>query len=244
MAFAFRTIALVSGGNTGIGFEIIKKLMTENPSYHILMGARNPSKAESAIHSLNHPSNVSPIPLDVTSDASIEACRQTIEEDYGHLDLLINNAGVAGAELPPSATMREKFQHCFDVNVFSAAVLSDAMVPLLKKAEHPRILFISSGLGSISWMADPEHSTFEDYEWYSCSKGAMNWIAAFYGRKYRKDGFRVHAVCPGFASTGLNSYAAGAPSPSVGAIRACELATQVEGELITTFSNKEGSIPW
>ena len=128
-ATASKTIVLISGGNAGIGFEIVKKLSTEHPSYQILMGSRDIHKAEDAVSSLGAPININPIQLDVTDDQSIDRCSKTIEQHFGRLDILINNAGTAGRDLPNRDNWRDAFNHCYNTNVTGAAILTETLLP-------------------------------------------------------------------------------------------------------------------
>lgn len=239
-----KTITLISGGNAGIGYEIVKKLATENPSYHILMGCRDTKKGDQAFASLGSPPNVAPIQLDITSDESIAECSKTISEQFGRLDLLINNAGTAGRDLPPGKSLREIYTHCYSVNVISAAVLTDAMIPLLSKSHLPKIIFISSALGSISHVLDPA-ARFVDAPYYSSTKSAMNALSAHYSKKYADKGWKVNACCPGYVATALNNAVLSeATDPKNGAINAVRLATAGPDGETGTFSNKEGPIQW
>ncbi len=148
---ASKSIVLMSGGNQGIGYEIVKKLAQENPSYHVLLvECRDTDKGKASIADLGHPTNVEPIELDITSDDSVETCFKSIEERFGKLDLRINNAGTAGHDLGDrdSKTIREIYTHCYSVNTISAAVLTEKMIPLLQNA-RVRIVFLTSALGSV-----------------------------------------------------------------------------------------------
>lgn len=244
-AAATKTIVLVSGGNGGIGYEIVKKLATENPTYQILLGSRDIHKGEAAAASLGAPSNINPIQLDVTSDTSIEHCARTIEQHFGRLDVLINNAGTAAQDLPNrNENFRRAFNHCYDVNVTGAACLTEATAPLLLRSALARVIFISSGLGSIAHVLRPEEQ-LHPVPFYSASKAAMNYLAAYYAKKFAAQGFKVNAVCPGLNATGLNNVElADETHPRNGALRVAELIGQGAESVSGTYSNKEGPLPW
>ena len=237
-----KTIVLISGGNTGIGFEIAKKLSTEYPSYHILMGSRDIHKAEGAVSSLGAPININPIQLDVTDDESITHCFKAVEQHFGRLDILINNAGTAGRDLPNRDNWREVFNHCYNVNVTGAAILTETMLPLLEKSKLPKIIFISSLLGSIGHVLEPEAKLIPA-PFYSASKSAMNYLTAYYAKKCPN--FKVNSCCPGFNATGLNNAELTEENhPRNGAINAVRLATEGRDGATGTYTNKEGPIPW
>jgi NAD(P)-dependent dehydrogenase (short-subunit alcohol dehydrogenase family) len=245
MAAASKSIVLISGGNAGIGYEMVKKLATENPStIHVLMGCRDTRKGETAVVGMGAPSNVNPIQLDITSDESIEHCFKTIEQYFGRLDILINNAGTAGRDLPNRDNRRHVFTHCYSVNVTSAACLTEAMIPLLDKSKLPKVIFISSGLGSISDMLSGA-SNLVDVPFYSATKAAMNYLAAYYSKKYKDKGWKVNAVDPGYNATGLNrAELTEETHPRNGAIRVAQLVAEGPDGVTGTFSSKERSLPW
>lgn len=238
-----KTLVLISGGNAGIGYEIVKKIATEHPStHHVLMGCRDMSKGEAAVASMGAPMNVTPVQLDIASDESINLCFQTIEQNFGELDVLLNNAGTAGRDLPRGVTLRQKYDHCFSVNVTSAAILTEIMTPLLKKSKLPKVIFITSRLDSIACVQRPD-SEFVQAPYYNSSKSAMNMLCAFYARKY--PGWKVNTVCPGLNATALNGIEkTEATDPKNGAIRAVQLVLEGSDGVTGTYSQKEGPLPW
>jgi NAD(P)-dependent dehydrogenase (short-subunit alcohol dehydrogenase family) len=237
-----KTVILVSGGNTGIGFEIVKKLASENPNNQILMGCRDTHKGEDAVASMGAPRNVNPIQLDITDDESIEHCFLAIQQHFGKLDVLINNAGTAAKDLSNSgASLRQRYELCVNVNVTSTAVLTDKMVPLLEKSTLPKIIFIGSTVGSIKTLLDSKD--FYRGPWYNSSKAAENYLAAYYSKIYPK--WKINIVCPGHRSTGLNDLEMSEESdPKLGAIRAVELVAEGPEGVTGTYSRTGGQIPW
>ena len=237
-----RTFVLVSGANAGIGYEISKKLASENPSYHVFMGCRDLAKGQKAMSSLSGLS-VEPVRLDVTSDSSISEAFDTILKSAGRLDALINNAGIGARALPESASFREQLTTILDTNTVGAACLTESMVPLLRKSENPRIIFVSSRLGSISKTLDPSVQFYRiDRPHYKASKAAMNMIMAHYAVKFKGEGFKVNACCPGFNATGITG-GKGA-HPSEGAIIVCRLATAGKDGETGTFTDREETFDW
>ena len=236
-----KTVVLVTGANQGIGLEIVRKLSTEHASYQILLGSRDVQAGERAAASLGALSNVNPIQLDVTSDESIANAAKAIEQNFGKLDVLINNAGTAGRTFPKDWTPRQKWQETYNVNVVGAALLTDALAPLLEKAASPRVVFVSSVLGSMSWLLDG--GGLVDVPWYNSSKSAMNMVSAYYSRKFPR--WKSNACCPGYNATNLNGEELTEElHPRNGAINACRLATLGEDGETGTYSQKEGPLGW
>ena len=240
-----KTFVLVSGANQGIGLEIVKKLATENPGYHVLMGCRSLEKGQAAIASLPPNLSVEPIELDITNDSSISKAVATVQEKYGRLDVLINNAGIAQRALSQDLSLRQQYTQIMDTNAISAACLTEAFIPLLRKSSHPRIIFMTSELGSIGSTLDPNFIFYGmDNPQYKASKAAMNMIMATYAVKYKDAGFQVNVCCPGFNATNMNGFNERAGDPKNGAINACRLATAGKDGQTGTFTNKEGPLPW
>lgn len=192
MAVADQNVVLVTGGNTGIGYEICKKLASEQANYHILMGTRSLQKGTEAAASLSGlRSSVQPIQIDVTDDSSISSCVSAIEKQFGRLDVLINNAGIDGRTFAnTSMSPREKYYAVFDTNVFGTACLTDTCIPLLeKKAEVPRVVFVSSSQGSLTRTLDPSYVGYRHLlAEYKPSKAAMITLSAIYAVKYGPEG--------------------------------------------------------
>lgn len=242
IATANKTIILVTGGNAGIGYEIVKALAQTNPSnYQILLGCRDTSKGEEAASSLGAPINVNPIQLDIEDDESVERAFLAIQQVFGKLDILINNAGTAAQYLPKDATLRQKFEHTFSVNVSSQAVLTERLKPLLDKAKLPKVIFVSSILGSLEWSLAQEQ--LYPGIWYSSSKSALNALAVFYAKT--NPAWKVNAVCPGHRATGLNGLPmSDEMDPKHGAVRVVQLVAEGPDGASGTYSNKDGKLPW
>lgn len=244
------TIALVTGANQGIGFEIAKKLATEQEGYHVIMtGRRREAISEAAEKLQSIGLSVEALVMDVDSDASIEAAAKAVTEKHGRLDVLINNAAISTA--PKSAdgrpnSAREEFLQIMNTNVAGVQVVTDAFIPLLEKATGTkRLVFVSSGLGSILRKADVNH-LHRQLPWqpYTISKTAENMLGLFYAARFDGRGdWKVNMSCPGSCGTNLNAFA-GVHPPEHGARNACRLATLgPEGET-GTFSDVDGPALW
>ncbi len=239
---AKRTIILVSGANTGIGYEIVKKLASDSTNNQVLLGCRDTHKGEEAVASMGAPSNVNPIQLDITDDQSIEQCFLAIQQHFGKLDVLINNAGTAAQHLPANASLRDKFDLTLNVNVTSTAVLTDHFIPLLQKSKLPKVIFVSSTLASIQTTLNLGRN-LADLPWYNSSKSAENAVAVYYAMLHPD--WKVNTVCPGYRATGLNGEKLTEETdPKLGAVRVAQLVAEGPEGVSATFSNAEGTIPW
>jgi len=240
-------IVLISGANSGIGLATAR-LLAANPPYSIIIGSRSISSGLESVASLAEDGlSVSTIQLDITSEASISAAVQHIEMVHGHLDVLINNAGVFPELTAESLhlTTRDLFTQTFEVNVIGTASLTDAMLPLLQKASHPRVVFVTSKFGSLATGLDPNAAFHEtNYMAYRASKAAMNMLAIRYGVMLEGFGGSVNAVCPGLVNTKLvNNHPAGT-MPEVGAGIVVEMALAEKGGVHGTFTDRSGVIAW
>jgi NAD(P)-dependent dehydrogenase (short-subunit alcohol dehydrogenase family) len=245
------TIVLITGANQGVGYEIAKKLSTDQPSYHIFMGSRNEERGVAAAAKLMA-SNVEAITIDVTSDTSIAAAAATIESKFGRLDVLINNAGIAidskyqtdpSVEVPtncqPTTTsIRDVMRESYDTNVFGAIQTLETFIPLMEMSSLPRVVFLTSDLGSLGTNMEAGN-----YKIYRSTKTALNMLMISYASIYKKKGWKINATCPGYVKTNLNHYY-GPGDPSDGAINAVRLATLGEDGETGTVSNKEGPLVW
>ncbi|KAK1675339.1 short-chain dehydrogenase [Colletotrichum godetiae] len=239
-------VALVTGGNAGIGEAVVQQL-ARIPGFHVIIGSRNPESGSKLAEALNNEDrSVSSVQLDLSSDDSISKAVESIQKSHGKLDVLINNAGILIDTSPDAfSSTRDLFRKTYDTNVFGTAVLSEAALPLLRKSEYPRIIFVSSQMGSLESSADERMPFYNiDYKAYDGSKAAVNILATNYARILKDVGGASNAVCPGLVKTKLTGWMdAGAPT-SVGAERIVELATAAPGGPTGTFSNREGPLAW
>ncbi|OCT52288.1 putative oxidoreductase [Cladophialophora carrionii] len=249
MASTKQTIALISGANTGIGLAVATQLAAHG--FHVIVGSRNAESGRKAAASIvANGSQASSVQLDVTSDESIAAAVSWIEREFGVLDVLINNAGILIDYVPgftdayKDLPTRDLFSQTFSTNVIGAACLTEACLPLLRKSECPRLIFVSSRMGSLAEATNkstPFYST--DYKAYDSSKAALNMLCLNYARILEDQGAMVNAVCPGLVNTKLVNHLMG-ESPELGAKRIVELATAEKGGPTATFSDRDGIVPW
>ena len=173
------TIALVTGANKGIGREIARQLGARGAT--VLAGARDAARGGEAERELRAGgADARFIALDVTGAASVQAAAGWIEAEYGRLDILVNNAGIAVRGGPPSATDLGTMREIYETNVFGVVMVTNAMLPLLRRAPAARIVNVSSEVGSITAMTDPANPTSQSPAGlaYLSSKTAVNMITA------------------------------------------------------------------
>jgi NAD(P)-dependent dehydrogenase (short-subunit alcohol dehydrogenase family) len=240
-----QTIALVTGANKGIGYEIVAQLAERGMT--VLLAARDEQRREQAVAKLREAGrDVHPIALDVTDPATARAAAATIEERFGRLDVLVNNAGITGgmAQAPTSvdpATIRA----VFDVNVLGVLTVTNAMLPLLRRSAAPRIVNMSSGVGSLAAMSDPDGplAQMPASAAYVPSKTALNSLTVQYARELRKEGVLVNMADPGYVATDLNGFT-GFRTPAQGAAIAVRLATLGPDGPTGGFFDDQGPVPW
>jgi NAD(P)-dependent dehydrogenase (short-subunit alcohol dehydrogenase family) len=237
-------IAFVTGANKGIGREISRQLAAKGVL--VLMGARDPKRGEQAVadlRALGLP--VEFVPIDVTSQPSVEKAADEIARRHGRLDILVNNAGIARDWLSPSELTVEALEQTFDTNVFGVFRVTKALLPLLKKSGHGRIVNVSSGLGSLSRQADP-NSTLAARNIllaYCSSKSALNMMTIQFANELKSAGIKVNSANPGFTATDMNQNR-GTRTVEQGASEPVRLALLPDdGPTAGVFSDS-GPEPW
>ncbi|KAH8682713.1 hypothetical protein BX600DRAFT_506279 [Xylariales sp. PMI_506] len=234
-------IVLVTGANTGIGYQIVRALFESPGAYTVLVSGRSLFKAEQAVSNLvgefpDSRSSAHVIQIDVESDESIEAAFQQVKERFGKLDWLVNNAGALFDPLLSSGkmTLRQVWNQSWNVNTAGTQVLTSAFIPLLLESTDPRLLFITSGTSTLAGTENrslPMNQvpvkgwpktvlTTSNYSAYRSSKAGLNMMMREWHRILKEDGVKVHAISPGYLATGLggsieNNKKNGAGDPTV-----------------------------
>lgn len=233
-----KKIALVTGANKGIGKAIVKELA--NRGMIVFLGSRNVERGRMAVAELQHEGEIYFVQIDVTDQQSIEQAYGAIESQYGRLDILINNAGVAASRKKPGEADTEEFRTIYETNVFGVVSVTNQMLPLLKKSSSARIVNISSLRGSLgdqgAFVGQPSIS-------YSSSKTALNALTVHYARELASARIKVNAAAPGHVATDFNDFH-GTRTPEEGAAIAVKLATLDEDGPTGGLFDDTRSIPW
>jgi NAD(P)-dependent dehydrogenase (short-subunit alcohol dehydrogenase family) len=217
-------IALITGANKGIGLETARQFGARGVT--VLAGARDEERGQEAERALRADgADARFVRLDVTDDASVRHAADWIEREYGRLDVLVNNAGITRGNAP-SQTDLDAMREVYEVNVFGVIRVTNAMLPLLRRAPAARIVNVSSEVGSISSMTDPASPLAQMPAGlaYPSSKAALNMITAMYAKELRDTPIKVNAANPGYTKTDLNRNS-GFRSPAAGAEPSVYLAT-------------------
>ncbi|GIH61778.1 SDR family oxidoreductase [Microbispora siamensis] len=205
-----RTSVLITGGNKGLGFEAARRLGEEG--WTVFLGSRDEGRGRAAADKLTAGGvDVIMVPLDVTSDESVAGAVRLVREHTDRLDVLINNAGAPGRVVAPAETTVEEIHSVYDTNVYGPIRVTNAFLPLLQAADHPRVVMVSSGGGSFAVVTDPDQPVSKMHELaYSSSKAALNMITVRYAQALPKIKFNV--ATPGevanrkFAATDMNNH--------------------------------------
>jgi NAD(P)-dependent dehydrogenase (short-subunit alcohol dehydrogenase family) len=240
-----QTIALITGANKGIGYQIAVGLGALG--WSVGVGARDGERREAAVDKLRADGvEAFPVPLDVTDGASVAAAARLIEERAGRLDVLVNNAGVTGG-MPQQPTTVDigAVRTAVEVNVIGAIRVTNAMLPLLRRSSSPRIVNMSSSVGSLTRQttSDDELATGPLSAAYAPSKTFLNAVTVQYAKELRDTGILINAACPGFVATDLNGFR-GHRTPEQGAAVAIRLATLPDDGPTGGFFEDAGVVPW
>lgn len=243
MTQATPTIALVTGANKGIGFEVARQLGQHG--HIVLIGARDTARGEQAAATLRGEGlDAHLLLLDVTDEASIAAAVATVTQQFGHLDVLVNNAGVQLDTLPPRQLSAEVLRSTFDMNVFGVVNVTQAMLPLLRASGAARIVNMGSAMGSLTLTSDPQN--MRSGYWllaYAASKAALNAVTVQSANELRAEGIKVNIADPGYVATDLSGQQ-GFNSVQDGALPAVRLATLPADGPTAGFYNIDGPMPW
>lgn len=199
---------LITGANKSIGFEAAKQLLQQG--YYVYLGCRDLQKGEQAVSQLQAEglNQVEPIEIDVDKIESIKAAREVLGKKTKVLDVLINNAGILGST-PQTAleTNISVFKQVFETNFFGVIEVTQAFIDLLKASLEPRIVNVTSGLGSLTLHSDP---TWKYYPYkaacYVSSKASLNAYTIVLAYNLRDTPFKVNAVDPGYTATDFNNH--------------------------------------
>lgn len=187
-------VALVTGANRGIGLEVVRQLAEQG--FTVILGSRSKSAGENAAKQLNQATIIAK-QLDITNQDSVNELANWLKQNYDHLDVLVNNAGmnydtyqnVINADL-------RNVQGTFETNILGAWRVTQAVLPLLKKSQQARVVNVSSGAGALASMTGGTPA-------YSLSKLALNGLTMMLANQLKSTGILVNAVCPGWVATDM-----------------------------------------
>ncbi len=238
-----QTVALVTGANKGIGYEIVAGLGALG--WSVGVGARDDRRREAAVDKLRAGGvDAFGVALDVTDDASVAAAARLIEGRAGRLDVLVNNAGVTGG-VPQEPTTADlaTVRAAVETNVIGVIRVTNAMLPLLRRSASPRIVNMSSGVGSLTRQSTPGAETGPISVAYAPSKTMLNAVTVQYAKELRDTNILINAGCPGYCATDLNGFR-GVRTPEQGAAIAIRLATFPDDGPTGGFFEDAGVVPW
>ncbi|KAL2857049.1 hypothetical protein BJY01DRAFT_157795 [Aspergillus pseudoustus] len=233
-----KPIILITGGNQGLGHEALKAL-ARRKAYHLIVAARSQAKADEAARVIATDTNsdladFTPVVIDLTQDTTIHAAATLVQTKFGHLDILINNAGIARSP-DEHATLRENLHAVFETNVFGVAAMNEAFLPLLRASHYPqrRIVTVTSGLGMFGVALAEKTSPYNAWNYkfpvYRGSKAALNMMALVDMVALREEGIAVVLVEPGYCRTAFGRFT-GVKEPEDGGAVIARAAIEGENE--------------
>ncbi|MDX2297470.1 MULTISPECIES: SDR family oxidoreductase [Streptomyces] len=239
--------ALVTGANKGIGYGIAAGL--GSLGYRVGVGARDAVRRETAVAQLRALGvDAFGVPLDVTDDRSVTDAAKLVERSTGHLDALVNNAGISGEMSPgweqdPTTLDLEVIRTVVDTNVLGVVRVTNAMLPLLRRSASPRIVNVSSSVGSLAKQSDPHTDIGPIMAAHAPSKSFLNALTIRYARQFAGTHILVNAACPGMVATDFTGFH-GPRTPAQGAAAPSRLATLPDSGPTGAFFDDEGVVPW
>ncbi|RKS08676.1 short-subunit dehydrogenase [Nocardiopsis sp. Huas11] len=239
--------ALVTGANKGIGYEIAGGLGALG--YRVAVGAREQTRRERAVERLRAAGvDAFGVALEVTIDRSVAEAAALVEQRLGRLDVLVNNAGISGETGPgwgqdPTTLDLDVVRTVVETNVIGVIRVTNAMLPLLRRSASPRIVNVSSSVGSLTRQSDPDIEVGPVMAAYAPSKSFLNALTVQYARRLDDTNILVNAACPGLVATDFTGFQ-GPRTPRQGAATAIRLATLADGGPTGGFFEDAGAIPW
>ncbi|MFY9691461.1 MAG: SDR family oxidoreductase [Candidatus Acidiferrales bacterium] len=237
-----QNIALITGANKGIGLEVARQL--GKGGWIVLLGARDAERGRAAAAKLNAEKlDARFVELDVIEPRTISLAASKIQEEFGRLDVLVNNAGIVDShDGPPSTASVEAVARVMATNFFGTVAVTQAILPLIRKSAAGKIINVSSGLGSLARHGNPTWDARYDLLGYSSSKAALNMFTVQLAFELKKEGITVNSVGPGYTATDLNEHR-GSQTVEQGAAEIVRLALLEHGPTGGYFETA-GSIPW
>jgi NAD(P)-dependent dehydrogenase (short-subunit alcohol dehydrogenase family) len=238
-----KKVALITGANKGIGFEVARQIA--KAGWTVLAAARNEVLGRESVAKLHAEGlDVHFIHIDLNAQETAVAAAELILNQFGKLDLLINNAAIAGAgDGPPSKVNIQTVQAVMQTNYVGTVAVTQAMLPLLQRSGKAQIINVSSELGSVSLHNDPNWKYAPvKYLAYCASKAALNMLTVQLAYEFRDGSIAVNSVNPGYTATDLNGNS-GSQTVEEGSaeiVRVALLDPPVTGK----FLESSGELPW
>ncbi|ADP81019.1 SDR family NAD(P)-dependent oxidoreductase [Pseudofrankia inefficax] len=235
------TTVLITGANKGLGLESARRLAALG--WTVWLGAREADRGKTAAAEITAEqpgADVRVLALDVTRDDSVASALETVRASGTGVDVLVNNAGIAGTRKAPAETVPADFLGVFGVNLLGPVRMTHTFLPLLRESAAPRLVMVSSGMGSFGITNDPDRleSTLHGLV-YPSSKAALNMVATMYAKSLPD--IQVTVVDPGYTATDLNGFS-GFQTVTEGSdaiVEACTATTR-----LAPFISRSGPIPW
>ena len=226
-------VALVSGGNRGIGLEIVRQLAGRGIT--VILGSREEESGRAAAEGLS--GDVVVRQLDVTDEGSVSRLAASVEDEFGRLDVLVNNAGISNddGQRGMNADL-DRVREALEANLFGAWRLCEMAIPLMQRGAYGRIVNVSSGMGALEDMGGGSPG-------YRVSKTALNALTRILASELRGSGILVNCVCPGWVQTDMGSPRAPRPVEE-GADTPVWAATLPKGGPTGGFFRDRRPIPW
>jgi NAD(P)-dependent dehydrogenase (short-subunit alcohol dehydrogenase family) len=237
-------IALITGANRGIGFEVARQLGSLGTT--VVIGSRNEALGREAERGLREQNiDARTIRLDVTDEDTIDLGASHINGEFGKLDILVNNAAVLLDDAPPSQLDIDVLRRTYETNVFGTFAVTKAMIPLLCRSDAGRIVNLSSGLGSLTQISDPNYEFYRQVRLfaYNSSKCALNAMSVAFAHELKDTSVKVNAVDPGLVPTEMTHYR-GTRTIEQGAMVVVHFATLRADGPTGGFFDENGVVPW
>ena len=239
-----KKVALITGANKGIGYETARQL--GRLGYVVYLGARDEQRGRAAADALRgEGSDARFVKLDVANPADHAAARDVIDREFGRLDVLVNNAGIApGQDVKTSETTPGLLRETFDTNFFGVVSLTNALLGLIRRSDAGRIVNLSSGLGSLTQHSDPAWPFYHFKPLaYDASKTALNAYTVHLAYELRDTPIKVNSADPGWVKTDMGGQAAHL-EVAEGAATGVRLATLGPDGPTGAFFHKDERLPW
>jgi NAD(P)-dependent dehydrogenase (short-subunit alcohol dehydrogenase family) len=226
----------ITGANKGLGFEAARRLV--QLGHTVLVGARDTDRGQKAAAEIG----ARFVAVDVTDDASVAAAAEDVAAHEGHVDVLVNNAGIAGPMAPAEELTGEHATRVLDTNVVGIVRVTRAFLPLLRRGAEPAVVNVSSGLGSQALTHDPDRiESTVVAPLYTASKAAVTMLTTQYAKAL--PGIRFNAVDPGYTATDLNGHS-GPQTVTEGTDAIVTLVTEDSAAGTGRYIDRSGILPW